>query len=99
MLEAVFLSQAMNGKGTLLLCSAENGDLNGLIHALENGDDVEKRDAVSKFFFYDFPFKQDGRHNQQEFVKRYLVGLIEQGKRIHDSQFGDMLFPFMLPHI
>jgi len=35
----------MNGKGTLLLCSAENGDLNGLIHALENGDDVETRDA------------------------------------------------------
>ena len=40
----------MNGKGTLLLCSAENGDLNGLIHALENGDDVETRDAVSSFF-------------------------------------------------
>ena len=37
----------MNGKGTLLLCSAENGDLNGLIHALESGDDIETRDAVS----------------------------------------------------
>ena len=44
----------MNGKGTLLLCSAENGDLNGLIHALENGDDVETRDAVSNFCIFDF---------------------------------------------
>ena len=44
----------MNGKGTLLLCSAENGDLNGLIHALENGDDVETRDAVSNSRICDF---------------------------------------------
>eukprot|EP00795_Rhopilema_esculentum_P000941 gene941-10703_t len=35
----------MNGKGSFVLCAAEHGDLNGIIHALENGDDIETRDA------------------------------------------------------
>ena len=38
----------MNGKGSFVLCAAEHGDLNGIIHALENGDDIETRDAVSR---------------------------------------------------
>ena len=38
----------MNGKNSLLLISAENGDLNGLIHALDNDEDIETRDAVSQ---------------------------------------------------
>lgn len=43
----------MNEKGTFLLCSAENGDLNGLVHALENGDDIETRDSVSVYLLKD----------------------------------------------
>ena len=45
--EFFFFLQIMNGKNSLLLISAENGDLNGLIHALDNDEDIETRDAVS----------------------------------------------------